>query len=305
MSGNREYKSDVFSMLMKEPGNALALYNALNGSSYSDADEIEIKTLDRGISLTVRNDAAFVLDSNLSVYEHQSTVCPNMPVRSLIYFSMIIGKVVKKYNIYGKARVLFPTPKFAVFYNGSEDQPEQYDLKLSDSFVNKEDEPQLELKCRVYNINKGRNKALLDACTWLRDYYAQYDCDDDKLELAINMAINQCIDEGVLADFLKKNRSEVVKVTQLDYTFDRQIELERNDARIEGYTEGRNAGLEDGRAEGRAEGRTEGLANGEKKLATLIQKLIKAGLADKIGIVASDVKVREEYYEKFGMNLSA
>ena len=95
MSGNREYKSDVFSMLLEDKTNALQLYNALNKSEYTDPEMVEIRTLDKGVSLSVRNDAAFVLDSNLSIYEHQSTVCPNMPVRCIIYFSSIIEKMVK------------------------------------------------------------------------------------------------------------------------------------------------------------------------------------------------------------------
>ena len=59
MSGNREYKSDVFSMLLEDKKNALQLYNALNGSQYTDPEAVEMKTLDSGVSLTVRNDAAF------------------------------------------------------------------------------------------------------------------------------------------------------------------------------------------------------------------------------------------------------
>ena len=84
---NREYKSDVFSMLMEDAENALQVYNAVNGSDYTDASMVEMCTLDKGVSLTVRNDASFIVDASLSIYEHQSTVCPNMPVRSLIYFS--------------------------------------------------------------------------------------------------------------------------------------------------------------------------------------------------------------------------
>ena len=128
MSGNREYKSDVFSMLLADKKNALQLYNALNESQYTDPELIEMKTLDSGISLTVRNDAAFVLDSNPSIYEHQSSVCPNMPIRCLIYFTNIIEKMVNKRNLYGKSLVRIPTPHFVIFYNGEQEQPEQYDL---------------------------------------------------------------------------------------------------------------------------------------------------------------------------------
>ena len=87
-NGNREFKSDVFSMLMEDKVNALSVYNVLNGTNLTDPDELEIHTLDKGVSLTVRNDAAFVVDAALSIYEHQSSVCPNMPVRNLIYYIM-------------------------------------------------------------------------------------------------------------------------------------------------------------------------------------------------------------------------
>ena len=123
MTGNIEYKSDVFSMLMENPVNALALYNALNDSSYTDPDMVEMCTLDKGISLSIRNDAAFVLDSNLSLYEHQSTVCPNMPIRNLIYFTNLVEPLIKKRNLYGRSLIKIPTPKFAIFYNGEEEQP--------------------------------------------------------------------------------------------------------------------------------------------------------------------------------------
>lgn len=243
MSGNREYKSDVFSMLMADKANALQLYNAMNGSDYSDPDKVEILTLDKGVSLSIRNDAAFILEANLSVYEHQSTICPNMPVRNLIYFTNILERLLKNRNIYSRSRVLIPVPKFAVFYNGQDDnQPDQEILKLSDSFVHHVEDPQLELTCCVYNINAGHNKEFLNKCPVLREYMAFVDYvreyhNEEKgcnLETAINMAIDRCIEENILRDFLRENRSEVVKVTQLDYTFDRQIALEREEAIREG-----------------------------------------------------------------------
>lgn len=116
MEGNREYKSDVFSMLMKDRGKALQLYNAVNRSDYMDPEEVELRNLDKGISLTIRNDAAFVLDLSLSIYEHQSTVCPNMPIRSLIYFTVMLKEFTSDRSIYGRSLVRIPTPRFAVFY---------------------------------------------------------------------------------------------------------------------------------------------------------------------------------------------
>ena len=249
-NGNREFKSDVFSMLMEDQENALSVYNALNGTSLTNADELEIHTLDKGVSLTIRNDAAFVVDAALSIYEHQSTVCPNMPVRNLIYYTTIVSKMLKNKNIYGKKMITIPVPKFVVFYNGEQEQPEKYDMKLSDAFEKKTDNLELELVCKVYNINFGKNKELLERCRVLKeymifvDYVRKYHEEQgyDELEKAINKAIDRCIEEGVLANFLMENRAEVVKVTQLDYTFDRQITLERKDAREEGKKEGKEEG---------------------------------------------------------------
>ncbi|MCI7106705.1 MAG: hypothetical protein PUA77_03175 [Lachnospiraceae bacterium] len=241
MPGNREYKSDVFSMLME----------------------------DKGVSLSVRNDAAFILDANLSVYEHQSSVCPNMPVRSLIYFTNILERLLKNRNIYGYSKIRIPVPKFAVFYNGKEAQPEQKVMKLSDAFEHPVNDPELELTCRVYNINQGHNKVLLDKCPVLReymifvDYVREYHEKEnyENLETAINLAIDRCMDENILGDFLREHRSEVVKVTQLDYTFDRQITLEREEARQAGREEGRKEGREKGKEEGREEERIAAIRN--------------------------------------------
>ena len=228
---------------------ALSVYNALNGTNYTNPDDIEICTLDKGVSLTVRNDAAFVVDAALSIYEHQSTVCPNMLVRNLIYYTTIISKFVKKKNICGRTLVKIPVPKFVVFYNGDEDQPAECEMRLSDAFEKKTDNPELELVCKVYNINFGKNQQLLEKCEVLKQYmtfvdYVKYylsqqdDDDEDDLKKAINMAIDRCIEDGVLVEFLMENRSEVVKVTQMDSTFDRQIIMEREAGREEGREEG-------------------------------------------------------------------
>ena len=273
MKGNREYKSDVFSMLMEDPKNALELYNAMNGSSYTDPDLVEINTLDKGISLTVRNDASFVLDLHLSIYEHQSSVCPNMPIRSLIYFSNILEGMIKGRNIYGRRLVKIPTPHFAVFYNGDEEQPEVYEQRLSDTFEHPVDRPEAELVCTIYNINYGKNKELLEKCSFLREYmiFIDYvrafyrDNDYNDLGDCIERAIDRCIEENALREFLIRHRSEVVKVTKLDYTFDRQITLERIESREEGFAEGREEGRAEGREEGLAEGREEGLAEGREE----------------------------------------
>ncbi len=251
MAGNREYKSDVFSMLMEDRENALQLYNAINGSDYDDPKLVEICRLKRGFSLTVRNDASFVVDMNLNVYEHQSTVCPNMPLRNYFYLSRLLEGFIKDRDIFGGTLVKIPTPRFAVFYNGTEKQPEQYDMRLSDAFEHPVEKPEVELTCRLYNINRGNNQALFAKCTVLREYMTFIDyvrelygkSREEDLESAIEKAIDRCIEENVLRQFLIERRSEVLKVMVLDYTFDRRLVLNREESRKEGHKEGLTDGI--------------------------------------------------------------
>lgn len=84
VTANREYKSTIFSMLFKDKEKLLSLYNALNNSHYTDVDELEIVTLENAIYMTMKNDLAFILDCKLSLYEHQSTPNPNMPLKKQV-----------------------------------------------------------------------------------------------------------------------------------------------------------------------------------------------------------------------------
>lgn len=174
---------------------------------------------------------------------------------------------LKNRNLYGRRRVKLPTPQFIVFYNGEENQPEVQELRLSDSFEKPTDNPQLELKCKVYNINAGKNKDLLKSCQWLEGYMIfvnkvrQLHAGriDDDLQEDIQNAIDYCIEHNVLRDFLINHRAEVTKSMKLDYTIDRRIELERDDAREEGWEEGRAKGLREGLEEGLEQGLEQGL----------------------------------------------
>jgi hypothetical protein len=218
MRENREYRSDVFSLLLHDKSRALDVYNAMNDSDYTDPESIEMVPIaDRGISLSIRNDASFVVDANLSIYEHQSTICPNMPLRELIYFANIIHEQVRRKDVFGKKLIRIPLPHFIVFYNGMESAPEQYDLRLSDAFERKTSEPEIELICHVYNINPGNNSKLLASSATLREYMYFVTCvrthharnDYQDLAGAIELSIDQCVRENILREFLTEHRSEV------------------------------------------------------------------------------------------------
>ena len=287
---NKEYKSDVFSMLLQDKKRAMEIYNAINGTDYNDPELVEMTTLDdKSFSLTVRNDASFILDANLSLYEHQSTYCPNMPLRDLLYFASIIQKQIKaqKRDIYGGRILKIPVPHFVVFYNGKEDAPDQYDLRLSDAFEKETKNPEIELVCHVYNINSGKNTPLLSKCQTLREYMYFVDMVrknneiSGNLEDAIEKAINQCMEENVLRDFLAQHREEVMHVMTLDYTFERRLEMQRAEA------------IEDGERIGKEIGK-------EEKLSEQIRKKIQKGkpldqIADELEEVPETIR---PLYEK-------
>lgn len=287
---NKEYKSDVFSMLLQDKKRAMEIYNAINGTDYDDPELVEMTTLDdKSFSLTVRNDASFILDANLSLYEHQSTYCPNMPLRDLLYFASIIQKRIKaqKRDIYGGRILKIPVPHFVVFYNGKEDAPDQYDLRLSDAFEKETEDPEIELVCHVYNINSGKNTPLLSKCQTLREYMYFVDMVrknneiSGNLEDAIEKAINQCMEENVLRDFLAQHREEVMHVMTLDYTFEQRLEMQRAEA------------IEDGERIGKEIGK-------EEKLSEQIRKKIQKGkpldqIADELEEVPETIR---PLYEK-------
>ena len=235
--GNREVVSDVFSMLMQYPVYALDIYNALNGSHYEDPRLVEIVTLKNGISLTVRNDGSFFIGGVVNFYEHQSTHNPNMPLRFTIYYLEYLKQWIKDYkiNLYGKKRIRIPTPHFVVFYNGIVKRPDYEVVKLSASFCSSEQagEEAIEVRCKVYNINYGRNPWLAESSRVIDGYgifINKIRNDIDKgmeLKEAMDNAINDCIKANILREFFIERRDEVRRVTELDFTWEKQEELNR------------------------------------------------------------------------------
>ena len=296
-NGNREYKSDVISMMLQIPEYALDVYNAMNDSAYTDPDMIQIMRLENGISLSVRNDASFFISNYLNLYEHQSTYSPNAPLRFLIYLTNLLKTTIRKRDLYSRKRVQIATPHFAVFYNGTEKRPEKEVLKLSDAFINQTDTPEIELTVTVYNINPNNNTQLLEKSEVLRSYMIfvnrvrenlehqkkiaqnapEY---EEELEVAINEAIDYCVKHHIMEEFFRENRNEVTKSMVLDYTWERREEL----IRAEEYEDGKREGLEIGRAEGERE-----------RDRFLINRWLQKGKT--IAEIAEDLGKSEEYVE--------
>ena len=222
LTANRKYTDPVFRKLFSDRKNLLSLYNAINGTAYMDASQLEIVTLDNAIYMGMKNDLAFIINTNLFLYEHQSTYNPNMPLRDLFYISGEYQKLVDLKSLYTSTRLRIPTPNFIVFYNGTEKNEDRWVEYLSESYENMSGEPNLELKVIILNINVGHNKKLMEECQTLREY-AQYVAkvrrysEEMELNTAVECAVSESIQEGILKEFLQKNRAEVIAMSIFEY----------------------------------------------------------------------------------------
>jgi len=273
---NKKYKDRLFRLLFgneKYKENTLALYNALNGTAYSNAEDVTIYTIEDVLYIDMKNDVAFILDSELSLWEQQSTYNLNMPLRGFLYF----GKLYDKYiidtfqDVYRKKMVTIPTPKYVVFYNGVEDRPPVEKLRLSDAFFHEEKSGDFEWTATVINLNHPNIDPALKECKVLADYitfvkkvqsYKQ--CSD--LEEAVNRAVEECIREDILKRILLRHKAEVIELVLTEFNKELHEKYLKEDARAEGLAEGR--------AEGREKGLAEGLEEGLNALIMTVSKFI-------------------------------
>ena len=237
-----DYKDRLFRMIFNDKEKLLELYNAMNRSDYTDASELQVVTLENAIYLSMKNDVAYVLHDELFLYEQQSTKNANMPLRCLFYASDTYSILVKDKNLYCTKMLPLPSPTFVVFYNGKQKMDEEGELRLSDAFVKKQEIPNLEVIVKVKNINMGNSRELFEKCRPMRDYMIFVDkvrrySQEQPLEDAVERTIRECMEEDVMADFLKRNRAEVVKMCLYEYDEERQREFDREEGREEGRQE--------------------------------------------------------------------
>ena len=237
-SHQRDFKSRMFAMIFSDKKELLKLYNAVANRNYEDPELLEINTLENAFYMSMKNDLSFIIDSRLSLYEHQSTYNPNMPLRFLLYLSELYSGMVAGKNIYGRTRIPLPPPRFIVFYNGTEERPDREVMHLSDSYTIQGEEVWLELRADVLNVNLGHNKELLNACQTLHDYaeyvhrmrkYAKTMTIGD----AVDRAIEECIQDGILKEFLEQNRAEAKAMSIFEYNQEEHIRMEREEAKKE------------------------------------------------------------------------
>ncbi len=290
----RNYKDTLFRRLFSDKEKLLSLYNAVNGTRYDRPEELEIVTLENAVYMAVKNDMAFIVDFRLHLYEHQTTVNPNMPLRFLQYVTKEYEKLVAQDTLYGGRLIRLPSPRFVVFYNGVQEQPEVQTLCLSEAFDKEQGEPQLELKVQVLNINKGYNTKMKEQCKVLREYMEYVDCvrrrlEGSSLEEAVPLAVEECIEKGILKDFLIANKAEVISMSIFEY----DEEKSRKALEEYAYERGEAAGLE--------QGMELGIEQGEVSFAVLAGKLIEEGRMDDLLKATKDRQLREKLYYEYGI----
>ena len=246
---NRLYKARLFVMIFEDKKKLLELYNAISGKHYEDPELLEINTLENAIYMSMKNDLSFLIDARLSLYEHQSTYSPNLPLRFLFYLSDMFSGMTMDANLYGTKKVELPAPRFVIFYNGEADQPDRQILKLSDLYTVEEEDPMLDLKVLMLNVNQGHNPELMEVCHTLWEY-AEYTgrvrkyAREQPIAEAVERAITECIREGILKEFLEKNRREAKNVSIYEYDQEKHIRQEREEAWEAGEKAGEHKGEE-------------------------------------------------------------
>ena len=236
LKAKRPYKDTIFRMLYHDKENLLSLYNAVNGRNYTNAEDLQIVTLKNAIYMGMKND----------LYEHQSTYNPNIPLRNLFYIADEYQRLVVQKSLYSTVIQKIPTPRFIVFYNGTKKVDDYNEFRLSSAYENSTDNPDLELRVTMLNVNDGHNLELMEHCRTLKEYakyvarVRKYVTQNIPLEEAVTRAVDECIEEGILAEFLMKNKAEVIKVSIYEY----DKEFEEKKLRKAEYEAGVEAGIE-------------------------------------------------------------
>lgn len=244
MKTNREYKDSMIRSLLNHPKKALKLYCDIKGIEYNEETPVEMKQIEAQFYSKLRSDILFEIDGKMVVFiEHQSTLNKNMPLRILQYFMTYISVYYRLGAArYAEKQIKIPTPEFYVLYNGKTTHPPE--MRLSDAFAQEAAPPSMELTVKVININKESLPPALQKNEEINGY-ATFVAKVEKHEktetrkAAIQKAIKECIEEGILTEYLQKHRNEVESMFSLVY----DEEMARQVAREEGIEKGAEISL--------------------------------------------------------------
>ena len=271
---------------------------------YSNEEDLQVTTLENAIFIKMKNDVSFIIDSDMCLYEHQSTYCPNMPLRGFLYFADLYKKYIKDVELSTRKLIRIPAPHYVVFYNGTERKEEEFEQRLSTAFED-DKEGCIELKVRTININYGHNKELLEKCKTLAGYSyfvakIRSNLERMPLEEAVTAAVEECIRENVLREFLLEQKSEVIAMSIYEYNEEYARKTFFEEGQESGYASGKKAGYDQGKEDGIDIGRDIGIGIGidigdAKRLVQSVQALMKKLSCDEQDACESIGTTIEEY----------
>ena len=279
------YRDSLFRKYFEHPDKLAALHELLTGIPTAEQN-VEIKTLKSVLFNRLKNDISFkVGDRFIVLFEHQSTINPNMPARMLLYSAMLYRKMLSKESIYSKKLIPLPAPEFYVLYNGKDPWKDNSKLYLSSAFA--ENQHNLELVVTVRNIRYNKDNELLQKYKPLYDYsFFVYDVEKrvasgDSLADAIRSATDYCINHNIMRDYLSANYEEVFEMMSLRWNEKDAKKYWQKEAREEGHA----AGLVEGRAQGLSQGHAQGLSQG----------LVKGRMSATIAFIKNLISMRMSY----------
>ena len=239
----REYKDRLFRHLFSDKARAIELYNAVTGKDCTVDAEVEFWSTNALIARW--NDLAYTVDKDVVVFlEQQSTPNRPMPLRMLQYFSSVLSGIPAiQRKLYGSSQVRIPSPAFYMLYNGVE-KPPRSPLRLSDAFMERQGEPQLELIVQVVDIRYNVGNEILARSASLCGYAILIAVIEDGLQRglprdeAIRDAVDMCIELGILAAYLDENYREVLHMLGFEYDADLEREVIEEEAIEKGIEQG-------------------------------------------------------------------
>ncbi len=253
---------DLFAKDQRAEQNFRSLYTALYGTELDDDARLNSVHIENVLYTNMVNDVSYILEDRIIfLAEHQSTINENMPLRCLSYIERLYGQLVKPEERYKKDAIKIPTPEFFVFYNGREDYPARKTLKLSDAFKQKNKKIKLEIIVEVININLDKRNEILDRCTPLREYSQFIESVRRNRSIdpenGFEKAIEQCMANGILSEYLERKSKEVRNMFTAEYDYEMDIAVQREEAMMHGIKQGKLEGIQQGIEQGMQQGKEE------------------------------------------------
>ena len=249
MAKKMQYKDAVFRKYFMDKTRILSLYKAVTGDNDLTENDIELKTLDSTYDNGKKNDVAFLCKNQLiMMFEHQSTINENMPVRFLLYLAEYYNKITKSDDRYRRKRINLPEPQCYIFYNGKKDTEPERVMNLAEAFPKGKSE-WLNLKAIAYDINYDKGCRLFADCKELMEYslfvkkVEEYVSEGNlTTEQAVCKAVNYCINHDVMKEFMIQHREEVANMFTEEFDYDRALEIAKEEAQEEGLAQGMTQG---------------------------------------------------------------